>query len=735
MLGAIIGDIVGSRFEFNNLRSKDFDLFAEGCFATDDSIMTLAVAKAIMEAEKNIEPSLSGYGFNGDYHQLLSELTVKYMQEIGRKYPNCGYGGMFARWMFSDNPEPYHSLGNGAAMRISPAGFAARTESEATSISETITSVTHDHEEGIKGAEVTAVAIYMARHGFLKSEIRDRISNDYYPLDFTIDEIRPTYKFNETCKETVPQAIECFLESKSFEDAIRTAISLGGDSDTIAAITGAIAEAYYGVPDDIRDKALVYLDNELRTIYDEWEEFIGKDVSRFNLLTKYIGKIAAASLYGEWIIDQENDGTPEHPKQWPFFGYSGLVISFEDEFYQFSESHPEYKLTSYGETLEKNGLKWGGEEMRLADVASLDAQCILALIMGAIRAERFCDGALLGFFKDGCILKWLKRLKDIDWQATPTKLSEVYFEIGGYGGYDIYHLLFIDNRAFLFSGRFMPEARSQKRYTIRETERLIADWNNIHTEYWKFEYPQDSDMIICDGTQWSMYVRHEGSRGLIYGGDNTYPESWDALLALFGIDYDDEDDDNEKSERKPGEVIYCSVSFNEDGSSYYYQTEDESIKVGDLVIVPVGSDNTERVAVVEEIEYFEPMNVPFPLDKIKHIISKRPDEEDRKLPFDKIVLCDEEIPRIKVKVWAEVSEGCLKISGQYFGKATEDTFDEDEYFYDFDRENTEHLFALLTPEAQNIKEVLIQKFSGMYGCRSLREFCDANGITYRFFSC
>jgi len=229
MLGAIIGDIIGSRFEFNNYRSKDFDLFTEDCFATDDSIMTLAVAKAIMETNESIGSSVSGNGLDAVYHQLLSEFSVKYMQEIGRKYPDCGYGGMFARWVFSTNPKPYNSFGNGAAMRISPAGFAARTESEAVSLSKTITSVTHNHIEGIKGAEATAIAVYMARNGFLKSEIKNRITNDYYSLDFTIDEIRPTYQFNETCQKTVPQAIECFIESESFEDAIRTAISLGGE--------------------------------------------------------------------------------------------------------------------------------------------------------------------------------------------------------------------------------------------------------------------------------------------------------------------------------------------------------------------------------------------------------------------------------------------------------------------------------------------------------------------------
>ncbi len=272
MLGAIIGDIVGSRFEFNNHRKKDFELFAASCSLTDDSIMTLAVAQAIMETEKNMEKDDRS---DPDYHHLLSQLTVKCMQDIGRKYPHCGYGGRFARWMFSDHPVPYNSFGNGAAMRISPAALVARTEPEATRLSATITSVTHDHPEGIKGAEATVVAIYRARHGSSKSQIRDKIVQDYYPLDFTIDEIRPTYQFNEICQETVPQAITAFLESESFEDAIRTAISLGGDSDTIAAITGSIAEAYYGVPEDISRKALSYLDQELRSVYDEWVEFRG----------------------------------------------------------------------------------------------------------------------------------------------------------------------------------------------------------------------------------------------------------------------------------------------------------------------------------------------------------------------------------------------------------------------------------------------------------------------------
>ncbi len=276
MIGAIIGDIVGSRFEFNNHRNKDFELFAEDCQVTDDSIMTLAVAKAIMETNKKIKPSLDGNDYDSDYYSLLEKQTIKYMQQIGRKYPNCGYGGMFSKWVFSDEPRPYNSFGNGAAMRISPVGFVARSESEACRLSEVVTGVTHDHEEGIKGAAATVVAIYMARSGFAKSEIRNKIISSYYSLNFTIDGIRDSYQFNETCQDTVPQAMEAFLESTSFEDAIRNAISIGGDSDTLAAITGAVAEAYYGVPDELKEKALSYLDDELRSIFNDWSEFISR---------------------------------------------------------------------------------------------------------------------------------------------------------------------------------------------------------------------------------------------------------------------------------------------------------------------------------------------------------------------------------------------------------------------------------------------------------------------------
>lgn len=257
MLGAIIGDIVGSRFEWNNIKTKEFDFLTYKCFSTDDSIMSLAIAQAILDC-------------NGNYGDL-GNAAVRRMQEIGRPYPNCGFGGMFYQWIYSGNPQPYNSFGNGAAMRVSACGFAARSLDEAIALSKAVTEVTHNHPEGIKGAEATAVAIFLAREGKSIFEIRDYINKHYYPMDFTLDSIRDTYEFNETCQNTVPQAIMAFLESTDFEDAIRNAISIGGDSDTLAAITGGIAEAYYGIPAKIRKHALTFLDERLMKILVAFE--------------------------------------------------------------------------------------------------------------------------------------------------------------------------------------------------------------------------------------------------------------------------------------------------------------------------------------------------------------------------------------------------------------------------------------------------------------------------------
>lgn len=243
MLGAIVGDIVGSIYEFANHRSKDFPLFGPGAELTDDTVLTLAVADALLNDRPPRE--------------------TLYLWAV--RHPKRGYGGGFAKWLTTWELAPYDSWGNGAAMRVSPAALLANTLDEALEAARRVTVVTHSHPEGIKGALATAHAIFLARFGAGPGEIRRTIEDEYgYDLDRTVDSIRPGYTFSESCQETVPEAIVCALEARDFEDAIRNAISIGGDSDTIAAIAGPIAEARFGIPDGIAHAALARVTDEMR---------------------------------------------------------------------------------------------------------------------------------------------------------------------------------------------------------------------------------------------------------------------------------------------------------------------------------------------------------------------------------------------------------------------------------------------------------------------------------------
>jgi ADP-ribosylglycohydrolase len=258
MYGAILGDIIGSPYEFDRgNKSKDFPLFSKDSTITDDTVMTIAVAEAFMGAPDN--------------EVIIKQRLIDAMHKYGNAFPDAGYGGRFAMWLFLDGTAPYNSFGNGSAMRVSCVAWLYDDLDTVRRMARLSAEVTHNHPEGVKGARAVTAAIFMARQGASILEIRDHIHETYYPLDFTLREIRPSYTFDVSCQGSVPQAIVAFLESKNFEDAIRNAISLGGDSDTIAAIAGSIAEAYYGVPQFMRRKVVNWLDSALWNVVEAFE--------------------------------------------------------------------------------------------------------------------------------------------------------------------------------------------------------------------------------------------------------------------------------------------------------------------------------------------------------------------------------------------------------------------------------------------------------------------------------
>lgn len=254
MLGAIIGDIIGSPYEFGAEKTKNFPLFAAGCRPTDDSVMTIAVGCACVEADLHDKE---------DFQQILAEK----MRAIGMQYLDAGYGERFFQWMVQGETEPYGGNTNGSAMRVSPVAWAVNSLSEVERLAQWSAEITHDHPEGIRGAQAVAAAIFLARTGADKQTIRTYIQDKYYDLTFTLDQIRPRYTHTMSCEGSVPQAIVCFLESRDYEDAVRNAISLGGDGDTQACIAGAIAEAYYGIPEEIQEEAMTFLDENLTEYY------------------------------------------------------------------------------------------------------------------------------------------------------------------------------------------------------------------------------------------------------------------------------------------------------------------------------------------------------------------------------------------------------------------------------------------------------------------------------------
>lgn len=305
MLGAIVGDIIGSAYEFKNTKRKEFHLFTPKSKFTDDTVMTLAVARWLCDDKEHCKETL-----------------VRYMQELGRRYPTAGYAGSFMRWLYNPEPQPYNSYGNGSAMRVSPVAFYAHSLQEALGLAKISAEVTHNHSEGIKGAQAIASSIYLARHGATKREIKSYVEEQFhYDLSQQLDDIRPTYSYDMSCQHTVPQALLAFLEGVNFEDVIRSAVSIGGDSDTIAAMAGGIAQAFYVIPKKLSSYCYALLTPELRGVLNDFEDLLGcREADPFNI-ERFIEAQNTSNTYRQALVEMQQGHKQTH---WIWFIFPQL---------------------------------------------------------------------------------------------------------------------------------------------------------------------------------------------------------------------------------------------------------------------------------------------------------------------------------------------------------------------------------------------------------------------------
>lgn len=515
MLGAIIGDIVGSRFEFNNIKTKDFKLFDKRCKVTDDSVMSVAVA----------EMCLNGYVQNN------KEMIIKTFKKWGQKYPNAGYGNRFFQWVLTDNPLPYNSCGNGSAMRISAIGFFAKSEEEVEIYSKAVTEVTHNHPEGIKGAYVTAMCIFMARTGSTKEEIKEFVSK-YYDINFDYEELRKTYRHEEEiCQNTVPQAIYCFLISNGFEDCLRTTISIGGDCDTTAAISCAIAEAYYGIPKRIKDEVQDYIPEDLNDIIKRFDTKIELDtMTRYGDILKFIkpleeyrDKLGYFQLGG---FRKDKDGNDVLTFGFPI--YESDTIDFLDAVRQFF-------VYDYVETIESYGIKYENIDIHKLDLSKYDDKLVLAMLTAIIRADRVNEGLILSMIENGLILKLLKILKYFDKplfkEDIITKIEYSFHNHGDFTkGEELVIKIFSKEevRVEYSSRKINNDIQPVKLLDKNDSKELINRLNSLNILEWKDNYELE-DEIILDGESWHMEIDTYNLGTINKSGYNAFPKNWHAF--------------------------------------------------------------------------------------------------------------------------------------------------------------------------------------------------------------
>ena len=363
MLGAIVGDIIGSAYEFKNTKRKEFHLFTPKSKFTDDTVMTLAVARWLCDDKEHCKETL-----------------VQRMQELGRRYPTAGYAGSFMRWLYNPEPQPYNSYGNGSAMRVSPVAFYAHSLQEALGLAKISAEVTHNHSEGIKGAQAIASSIYLARHGATKREIKSYVEeNFHYDLSQQLNDIRPTYSYDMSCQHTVPQALLAFLEGANFEDVIRSAVSIGGDSDTIAAMAGGIAQAFYVIPKKLSSYCYALLTPELRGVLNDFEDLLGcREADPFNI-ERFIEAQNTSNTYRQALVEMQQGHKQTHWIWFIFPQLKGFGHSAYSQYYGLADTdeartylaHP--LLNERLRTITKAVLLHGNMDVKRVMGSSIDA--------------------------------------------------------------------------------------------------------------------------------------------------------------------------------------------------------------------------------------------------------------------------------------------------------------------------------------------------------------------------
>ncbi|HPR39745.1 MAG TPA: ADP-ribosylglycohydrolase family protein [Oscillospiraceae bacterium] len=387
MLGAMIGDITGSRYEFHNIKTTDFPLMDDGCFFTDATVTTLAVAEGLMNGKRNPEKTEAA--------------IVKAMQKYGRMFPEAGYGARFGEWLQSETPEPYGSYGSGSAMRVSPVAEYFHTLAEAEQFAEISARVTHSHPEGIKGAQAVAAAVFLAGSGRDRLYIKRYIELKYhYDLSRSLDTIRPDYTFDETCQGTVPEAITAFLLSESFEDAVRKAVSLGGDSSTLAAVAGSIAEAFYGIPAELADRARSMLDKRLLAVLERWDGDLSvrRTGSGEHDILKYLPYFEKNPKTEYDVIKPEG---AEEEIRIPH--YDDVMQNFIRDFYL-----SDYVDKAFSLTLSKHGIRT--YEDMVIELPFADRETLCAMLTLVFRGELVSRGNIARAAESGIIGDILGRL-------------------------------------------------------------------------------------------------------------------------------------------------------------------------------------------------------------------------------------------------------------------------------------------------------------------------------------